>query len=217
MLVLRFGLGRCDHALFFRCGLFLLELRFLGILGVFFIQVFFGLVLVMIPKFALILVHAGIRSRISRREPAILRIPRRVIILSVRNMLSQRRGFLFGQIHVRMLVVMPAFRMPVNFRRITQFEIRAQRFHLIPITRILRRRLLHMRIGRRQGIHFRSRRHQRRKWREANRVRHGRVVLRLACLGFGSLWLSSQRFRREMRMRLPLRERLSRQRLQTAR
>jgi len=103
----------------------------------------------------------------------------------------------------------------VNFRRITQFEIRAQRFHLIPITRILRRRLLHMRIGRRQGIHFRSRRHQRRKWREANRVRNGCVVLRLVCLRFGSLWFRCQWFGRKMRMRLPLRKRLARQRLQT--
>src|ERR1700733_863462 len=142
MLVLRFGRGRRDHALFFRCGLFLLELGFFGILRVFFLQVFFALVLVVIAVFAVILMHAGIRSRISRREHAILRIARGVIILSVRNMLSQRRGFLFRQIHVRMLVVMPAFLMLVKFRSITQFEIRAQRFHLIPITRILRRRLL---------------------------------------------------------------------------
>src|SRR5580698_11574415 len=104
MLVLRFGLGlgRSDHALFFRCCLFLLELRFLGILRVFFIQVFGGFVLVVI---AVILMHPGIGSRISRREHSILRIPRGVIILSVRNMLSQRRGFLFRQIHVRMLVM----------------------------------------------------------------------------------------------------------------
>src|ERR1700677_2488286 len=106
MLVLRFGLGlgRRYHALFFRCSLFLLELRFLGILRVFFLQVFFGLVLVVIPVFAVILMHPGIRSRIRRREHAILCIPRGVIILSVRNMLSQRRRFLFRQIHVRMLV-----------------------------------------------------------------------------------------------------------------
>jgi hypothetical protein len=59
------------------------------------------------------------------------------------------------------------------------------------------------------GIHFRSRGHQRRKWRETNRVGDRRVVPRLRRLRFKRLpfrsdGFGSQGLRRKMRMRFPL-------------
>jgi len=120
-----------------------------------------------------------------------------------------------------MFFVMRGFVMLMHFRSITQFKIRAERLHLIPIARILRRRFFHVRVRCWHGIHSRPRRHKRRKWRETNRVRNRRVVLRLRRMRFGRLRLrshsfGSQRFRRKMRMRLPLRKRLARQGFQSA-
>ncbi len=207
---------RSNHALFFGRGFFLLEFRILGIFRVFFTFVRFRVVVAMIAMIHMVIVHAGIRGRISRSEHAILRIARRIIVLSVGNVFRQSRSFFFGQIHMRMLFVTPNFMMSRfvvlhNLRSITQFEILADLFRFIPVarilcaTRLLNRRLLHMRVRSRQGIHFRPGRHQWRKRREANRVRNRRVVLRLACLRFRSQGFGSQGFGRKMRMRLPLR------------
>ena len=145
MLVLRFRLGRSDHAFFFGRRFFLFQLRVLGIFRVFFAFVF--------------LVQAGLgrfRARVGSSKHALLGITRRVVILSVGDMLRQRRRFFFGQIHMGMFfvvrvfvmgrVVMASFMMIVNFGSIAQFEIRAERFHLIPVARILWRRLFHMRV-----------------------------------------------------------------------
>ena len=99
-------------------------------------------------------------------------------------MLGQRRGFLFRQIHMSVFFVMSGFVLFVDFWSIAQFKIRTERLHLIPVARILRRRLFYVRVRCWHGIHFWPCRHQRRKWRETNRVRNRRVVLRLRRLRF---------------------------------
>jgi hypothetical protein len=110
--------GRRDHAFFFGCSLFLFELLVLGILRVLFTFMFFAVLV------AMVFVRAGIGRRIRCSKHAILRISRCVIILRVGNMFGQRGRFFFGQIHMRMLFVMPGFvrlRIVVllNFRSIT--------------------------------------------------------------------------------------------------
>ena len=102
------------------------------------------------------------------------------------------------------------FVMLANFRSVAQLEIRAQRFHLIPVARILRAvcfaclGLFQVRVRCWQGIHFRPRRHQRGKWRETNCVGNRRIVLLLRCLRFGRLRFGRLGLRRKMRMRFPL-------------
>jgi len=219
--VLVFRFRRRDHAFFFGSRLFLFQLRVLRIFRVFFAFVFLGMVIAVV---GVILMQAGLscfRASVSSRKHALLRIARRVVILSIRDVLGERRRFLFRQIHVRMFFVMrdfvmASFMMLAHFGSIAQFEIRAERLHLIPVARILRPRLFHMRVRCWHGIHFRSRRHQRRKWRETNRVRNRRVILLLRPVLVVRLRLRSHGLGRKMRMRFPLRERFSREWFQPA-
>ena len=90
MLVLGFGIRRSDHAFFFGCRFFLFELCPLGIFRVFFAFVFLSVVVAVIAVLFVFLVQAGLsgfRARVGSSKHAILRIARRVVILSVGNML----------------------------------------------------------------------------------------------------------------------------------
>src|SRR5580658_3193121 len=97
-----------------------------------------------------------------------------------------------------------------NFELSDAPEVRAQRFHLIPVTRIQRGAcfaclgFFQLRVWCWQGIHFRPRRHQRGKWRETNCVGDRRIVLWLGCVRFGRLRRGRLWLRRKMGMRFPL-------------
>src|SRR5271156_5310865 len=86
------GFRRSDHAFFFGGCFLLLQLHFLGIFRVlfafvYFALVFFGVVIAVIAVVRMIVMHAGIGSRVRRCKHTVLRIARGVVILSVGDML----------------------------------------------------------------------------------------------------------------------------------
>ena len=87
----RFQLGMRDHAFFFRRGFLFLEFGF-------FVFVFRGID-------GLHVRLAGFRRCVRCRESAFLRIPRRQIVLRVRDMFRECRDFFLGQIRVFMAFV----------------------------------------------------------------------------------------------------------------